>query len=127
MEVFLAQVIGLYLLIMGLIVVIRRRSIMPAISELANNRAILIALGAIELAAGLSLVVAYPTISLSVEGIFSIIGYMMVIESIVYFAFPARSVRKMINKFNRPAWYIGGGLISVAAGAYLIATSFGFM
>lgn len=127
MEVFLAQVIGLYLLIMGLIVVIRRRSIMPAISELANNRAILIALGAIELAAGLSLVVAYPTISLSVEGIFSIIGYMMVIESIVYFAFPARSVRKMINKFNRPAWYIGGGLISIAAGAYLIATSFGFM
>lgn len=129
MELFLARVIGLYLLIVGIVVVVRRKSIMPGVADMAANRGILIALGAIELAAGLSLVVAYPYILAvpSIEGIFSVIGYMLIIESIIYFSFPARSIRRIIGKFNRPEWYIAGGLISTAAGAYMAATAFGLM
>lgn len=127
MELFLARVIGLYLLIVGLVAVFRKKSIMPAVSDLGNNRAILIALGAIELAAGLALVVAYPTVSLSLDGILSVLGYMLIIESIIYFAFPVKFVRKMISKFNRPHWYVGGGLVSAVIGAYMAAISFGLM
>ncbi|MEX0917870.1 MAG: hypothetical protein WDZ93_01835 [Candidatus Paceibacterota bacterium] len=125
MEIFLAKVIGLYFLIMGALVIMRRSAIMPAINDLAKNRALVLALGAIELAAGLSLVVAYPVVSYSMTGLLSLIGYMLVVESIVYFAFPMNSIRSITAKFNRSEWYVGGGLASIAIGAYLLVSAFG--
>ena len=123
----MAKVIGFYFLIMGALVILRRSAVMPAIADLAKNRGLVLALGAIELAAGLSLVVAYPKVSLSVEGLLSLIGYMLVVESILYFGFPMSSIRSIAAKFNRSEWYVGGGLVSLAIGGYLLASSFGFL
>lgn len=127
MELFLAKVVGMYLLIVGCVVLARQRSIMPAISELAQSKALLMVLAFIELAAGLSLIVAYPTIDVSVAGLLALIGYIMVIEAIVYMALPSAKVRKMVGHFNRPAWYVSGGLASIVLGGYLVAISFGLV
>ena len=122
MELFIAKVLGLYFLIMGALVILRRSAVMPAIADLAKNRGLILALGAIELAAGLSIVVAYPTVGYSMTGLISLIGYMLIVESIFYFGFPMSSVRRIAGKFNRSEWYVGGGLISIALGLYLAAS-----
>jgi len=127
MELFLARLIGFYLLIVGLMVVFRKKAIMPAMADLGQHRGVLFAIGAIELAAGLSLAIAYPVVNVSLEGLFSLLGYIMIIESIIYFAFPAKALKKMIAKFSRPEWFIGGGLISIALGVYTLAFSFGLI
>lgn len=124
METYLIQLLGLYLTIAGAITLLTQRTLMPALRDLAKNRGVLIVLGALELIAGLALVLAYPTVGFSVAGVLSLLGYVLIIEGILYFAAPNKLVKKMFATFNTPTWYVIGGLLSIAAGLYL--TTLGF-
>lgn len=126
MDIFLAQLFGLYFIIVGAIVAIRRQSFMPAIADLANNRGLLLVLSVVEIIAGLALVLAYPTVTYDFVGIISLIGWMMLIEGILYLALPARSVQKLIRNFNTPSWYVYGGAVAVVLGVYLAGVGFGY-
>lgn len=126
MELFLTKLFGLYFLIAGVIMLIRRTSVVPALREFAAHSGIHFILGAIELVAGLALVIAYPTVSLDVPGAFSLIGYMMIIESLIYLALPVKTVQRVIRAFSRPVWFISGGVIAVAVGVYLTGIGFGY-
>lgn len=125
MELFLAKVLGIYFIVVGLVVMLRRTSIMPAVNELLRSRSLLLVLGCIELIAGISLVVAYPVVDFSLVGALSLIGWMMTIESILYLALPSRHIRQLMLSFNKKFWYTGGGVAAVAIGSYLAGIGFG--
>jgi hypothetical protein len=127
MDIFFAKFLGLYFVIVGLIVMVRKQSIMPAIRELVKNRPILLLVGVADLAAGLALVITHPTISLSVPGAISLIGWTMIVEGILYLAMPYRMIQKFVAGFNQPAWYVGGGAASVLLGMYLVWYGFGLI
>ncbi len=124
MEIFLAKLFGLYFLIIGIIILVRRKAVMPAVSELVSNRAVLITLAIIEIGAGLALTLTYPTIQWSVDGILSTIGYMLLVEGLIYLASPYKPTQKFIKQFNKSHWLISGGVASVVVGAYLVAYGF---
>ena len=63
MELFLAKVFGSYLIIAGAVALFRRGSVMPAVSQLAANKPLILIIAMMELFAGLSIVIAYPGIS----------------------------------------------------------------
>ncbi len=126
LEVFIAKLFGLYLIIMGVLVLTKKKSVMPAVMDLVKNRALTIVLGALSLAAGLAIVIAFQEVSLSPSGLISLIGYMMVVEGIVYFALPVKSVQKMVRSFGNKQWYMVSGVVAVLAGIYLAGYGFGF-
>lgn len=126
MELFFAKLFGLYFLIVGALIMIRRDSVMPAIIRFAHDRALLLIFAAIEIAAGIALVIAYPVVGPSLPGIISLIGYTLVIEGIFYLAAPALFIRTMIGYFNKPMWFLIGGFISIIAGIYLAGRGFGY-
>ncbi|MBP6860463.1 MAG: hypothetical protein KBC38_02805 [Candidatus Pacebacteria bacterium] len=121
---FLAQLFGLYFILIGLVVLLRRGSILPTIREIISNRALLFVVAVIELAAGLALTLSYPSIMLSVEGVLSLIGWMLIVEGVLYMLLPVKDVKKMVNSFNKPSWYLSGAVLSVLIGCYLAATGF---
>lgn len=125
MELFLAKLFGVYLIIVGAVVLVRRRSFMPAVRDLASNRALLMVMSVIELAAGLAVVLAYPKVSLEPVGIISLVGWGMLVEGFIYLALPARKVQHMISRFNITGWYVAGGALAVAGGIYLANFGFG--
>lgn len=127
MELFFAKFLGLYFLIMGVLILMRRKAVMPAIKDLLKNRALLLILAVVEIAAGIALVLAFPVVSLTVPGIVALVGYMMVIEGILYLAAPAKFVQKFIGSFNRPWWYVVGGSGAIIAGVYLAGYGFGLI
>jgi hypothetical protein len=124
MEIFLAKLFGLYFLITGIIILIRRRAVMPAVSELAGNRPVLLTLAIIEIGAGLALVLSYPTIEWSVEGVFATIGYMLLVEGVIYLAAPYKATQKFIKSFNKSEWFMSGGVGALLVGVYLVAYGF---
>lgn len=126
MELFFAKLFGLYFIIVGVIVLVRRDTIMPVLRRMSQERAFLLILGVVEVAAGVGLVIAFPRVSLDVPGIISLVGYMMLVEGIMYLAAPTTFVRRLITKFNRPIWYVLGGLFSIGAGIYLAGNGFGY-
>ncbi len=126
-EFFFAQLFGLYFVIIGLIVMVRQKSIMPVMSEFFQNKVLMFFIPLLELAAGLALVLAYPTISLSLSGVVALVGWMMVVESVFYLTMPHQWLTRTMKKFNTPSWYTWGGLLSIVLGAYLAALGFGIM
>ena len=126
MEIFLAQLFGVYFVIVGVIVAVRRKAFMPAVVELVSNRPLLLITAIVELAAGLAVILAFPVISLSVSGILSLVGWMMIAEGVLYLALPIKTVQRFVKIFNTQTWYLYGGLISILVGAYLAAKGFGY-
>lgn len=124
--IFLTKLFGIYFVLVGLVVILRRGSILPVIREILANRSLLFVLGAAELIAGLALVLVYPTIGFTIPGILSVIGWMLVVEGVLYMLLPLRKIKRMVASFNTPSWYLSGGMLSVALGGYLTAFGFGW-
>lgn len=127
MELFFAKLFGLYFLIVGLLIMWRRESVMPAVIRFAHDRALLLIFSVIELAAGLALVIAYPVVSFSLPGVISLIGYALIVEGAFYLAAPTAFIRAMIGYFNKPMWFIIGGILSILAGIFLAGRGFGYL
>jgi hypothetical protein len=127
MEIFLAKLFGLYFLVIGVMILVRRKAVMPAIGELANNRPVLLTLALIEIASGLALTLAYPSIEWSVKGIFAVVGYMLLVEGLIYLASPYRVAQRFLKSFNKSEWFMAGGVVAVLVGAYLTAYGFNLL
>lgn len=126
LELFIAKLFGLYLIIMGVLVLLKKKSVMPAVMDIAKNRALTIVLGALELAAGLAIVIAFQEVSVSPVGLISLLGYMMVIEGLVYLMLPMKSIQKMVRYFGNRQWFMASGVVAVLGGIYLAGFGFGF-
>ena|SRR3989338_6053842 len=125
--IFLAQVFGVYFIIVGIIALLRRESLVRVFSGMPSHSPALYAFAFVELFAGIAIAIAYPTVEFSVAGIISLIGYMMAVEGIVYLVAPFRAVRRIFATFNQDKWYLIGGIVSVVAGFYLAGNGFGFL
>lgn len=126
MEITLQQLLGLYFLIIGGVVLYRRKAVMPAISQIAGNRPLLLVIALIELLAGLAVVLTMPDLTPDASGLVSLIGWMLIVEGIIYLAMPYRRVQRMIRAFNTPQWYSVGAVIALLVGLYLTANGFGW-
>jgi hypothetical protein len=127
MDPFFSQLFGLYFIITGIVVLIRGKSMIPTVKELSKNLPLLLVLAAVYIAAGLAIILSYPVVSVSPEGIVSLIGYMLVIEGIIYLAGPSKFIQNFIKMFNKRWIYIVGGIGTLAAGLYLAGTGFGLL
>jgi len=125
LELFIAKLFGLYLIIMGVLVLARKRSLMPGIMEIAKSRALTIVLGALEIGAGLAVVLSFTEVSMSPRGIISLIGYMMIVEGVVYLSLPMKSIQKMVRSFGNKQWFMASGIVAVLSGIYLAGFGFG--
>lgn len=125
--IFFAKLFGLYFLIVGAVVLLRRSSVMPTVAQLLANRPLLFLMALIELAAGLSIVLAYPEVTFDWLGLISLVGYMLVVEGVIYLALPAKRMQKLVKHFNDESWYVSSGVLSVIIGAYLAGVGFGIV
>ena len=52
LSIFLAQLLGLYFIFAGIIFMVRRKSLIPAVAEFGHNQALVLTLALVELVAG---------------------------------------------------------------------------
>ncbi len=122
----LEQILGLYFIIVGVVVLYRRRAVMPAVSRLVANRPLLLVLGLMEILGGLAIVLTYPAVTFDATGVVSLVGWVLLVEGVLYFALPSRKVQRLIRRFNTTSWYGAGAILSLIMGVYLTGSGFGF-
>ncbi len=127
LTLFLTQVIGIYLVLIGLICIVKRKMMMHSMGDVITNKSLLYVVAIIELIAGISLVISHNVWVWNYAVIVTIVGWLMLIESLAYLVLPYSWVKKVFRMFNTKGWYIGGGLASVILGAYMVAIGFGFI
>lgn len=123
--ILLSRTLGLFLLIVGVLVVIRRHYFIPVFATFARERLLRVVLSLLELLAGLFLVATHNDWSSLPAGIISAVGWILIAEGIAYAALPDEWIERLLTTFNTPAWYVGGGVLAVAAGVYLAGHGFG--
>lgn len=127
LSIFLAQLLGLYFLIAGLIIMYRRKSLIPVVYEFIDNRALILIIALVELMGGLAIAIAHPIWTPDWRGLITLMGWLMILESIIYISLPFAGMRRLIRMFNKSQWYISGGFMAVVLGGYLAAIGFGLI
>ena len=125
-SLYLAQLLGLYFIIAGLIVAGQQKSLMEAVRDFERNRALVLVVALVELVAGIAIVLGNPSFSYDWMGIITLIGAWMIVEAVLYFIMPFPMVKRFIRYFNRKPWYSAGSLVSVVIGVYLAGSGFGW-
>lgn len=121
-SVFLAKLIGLYLLIVTLLCIFRARQIKLTGKELVASRSALAVSAEISLIFGLVIAIDHPIWEYSWRGLITVLGYLMILRGIMRFAFPTQ-VKKLASKMmNKSIWPIL--VIMLIIGAYLTYCGF---
>lgn len=126
-SLFIAKLLGLYFLIVGLIFIMRRRSIMPVIAEFAGSRALVFLVAVLELGAGIALAIGHTIWTPDYRGIITLIGWWLIVEGAIYLFTPITRMARLVAAFNSSGWYVSGGLTSMLLGAYLAGVGFGLI
>jgi uncharacterized membrane protein HdeD (DUF308 family) len=125
--VYLSQVLGIFLVIAGASIMLRKRYYVPVIGEFVEERFTRMLMGILELLAGLFLVLAHTDWSTLPAGIITAIGYVLVIEGTAYLLLSDRTMSWTIRTFNKRWWYAIGGAGAIVLGLYLAASGFGLL
>lgn len=124
LTVLLAKVFGIYLIIIGLAIIFRRRYFLTVFAGFVEDKTLRITISIVELIAGLFLVLTHQIWSSLLAGLVSLMGWLMTLEGAAYLFMPDRWFAKMMKLFNHKAVYTVGGIIAVLIGIYLTYAGF---
>jgi len=126
LTIFLAKVLGISLVIIGAALLIRRDYYVSVFGTFVEQRLTRVVLAIIELVAALALVMAHTVWSPLPAAIITLFGWIAAIEAAAYLVLPDNAIAALFARFNTPGWYLFGGVLAIALGAYLSGFGFGW-
>ncbi len=121
----LAQVIGLYLVLEGILILTRRKFIINLVEDFSRNKALMFVTGAMVFLLGLLIVLNHNIWEASWRVVPTLIGWAMVVKGVAVLFVP----KIMMHKAKRVAKNRNLGVLiavfAVAVGAYLVYVGFG--
>lgn len=123
-SIFLAKVIGVYLIVIGLLVLMIQKDFIVVISQI-KEKADFIIFGFIITLLGLLMLVSHNLWNNAHQVVISIIGWVVFIKGLIILFFPRKFFDDLIVLVNKPIFYNLGGIISILIGLWL--TYFGFV
>jgi hypothetical protein len=127
LSLFLAKVIGLYLVLISLAVFLHRREINALlVEEFYKNRTFVFFSGAIILTLGLLVVVSHNVWELSWRGVITFLGWLTVLKGAIRIFVPnvAKQVSHSVDKGGWNSWYTAILVVSLLVGLWLVYTGF---
>lgn len=121
-SVFLAKLMGLYFLILGLLSVFRNRQIKIMGKEIASSPMTLAVSAEISLLFGLVIAIDHSIWEVSWKGLITLLGYLMILRGIQRFAFP-QSIKKWVAKMTDKSYWLCV-IIMLIIGVYLTYCGF---
>lgn len=125
--IFLAKVFGLYMTIMGVAILFRRKHVMLAIFALAKDRFAQLIAGTVALLVGLFLVNLHNAWYSYPAAIVSLIGWASVLKGVFYLFLPEAHLSKVLHVLSERSWYLIDGILVLLVGLYLANYGFNWM
>ncbi len=124
LSIFLAQVIGLFLVIVSLSSIVNRKIIIGAVEALSKNPAALYVSGIVALIFGLAVVIAHPIYAADWRIIITIVGWLAIFKGIARLFF-TRQAALLIRKICKSSELLYAlQIIALIVGAYLAYVGF---
>lgn len=123
-SIFLAQLLGLYLAIVGISILLKAKEL-HATHDLLKNKPLAHALGMLVLLIGLMLVLAHNIWVKSWPVIITIIGWAVLLKAIAFLLLPHGMFKSMAKSCGKKSCYVLGGVIYLILGLILAGKGFG--
>lgn len=121
---FLAEYLGIFIIIVSTVFLIRYEKFLEYAEEFAENTPMRFNVAFAELAAGLGIVLLHNTWKLDYRGVVTGIGALMIGESIFHLLATEEQEEHLIQKVNDERYWKFYGVISMFLGLYLITKGF---
>ena len=122
LSLYLAKVLGSYLVIVCVVLLTKRKALSGLIKELTNSTAVLVVSGAFTLLLGLLVVVSHNIWVMDWPVIITILGWLTIAKGVLRLFMPEK-VKPMAQKFAGP-WLIVWVLFILIVGVYLTYVGF---
>lgn len=123
--IFLSRLIGLFTLILSLSMVAQRQLITETMSTMIYDRPLLLVLGMIALAAGLSIVLTHNIWTAgALPLVVTLIGWVILIRGIILLLMPSEALASLFAMFHFEDFFYLYAAISFALGFYLTYMGF---
>ena len=122
---FLARLIGLFLIIVSLAMLLQKQELVTAITTLVHDRAALLVVAMIGLAAGLAMILAHNVWSGGVVPVIvTVIGWFLMLRNALVLFLPAESLVALVDAFHIERFYYLYAVIDLLIGVFLTAAAF---
>ena len=123
LSIFLAKLLGIYLLIIGVLWAVRGEVISEVLEEFFTSRPMLLLSGLLALAVGIAMAISHSIWEFNWRGLITLIGYLSIAKGIARVGFPTvpRKAVSFLLKYARGWIWIG---IVLVLGAYLTWAGF---
>jgi hypothetical protein len=125
LTILLAKVFGLYMVIGGLALLLRKRFIMSVLNAFLEEKAARVMIGAIDLILGLLIVNLHNEWATFPTTLITLIGWVALAKGVIALFATDAQLEKFIKRFREGKWSVIEGVIAVLLGAYLAAYGFG--
>lgn len=122
LSIFLAKVIGLYMLIVAAIFLFRGNSIKETLNEMTQSKGLLAFSGALALLTGLAIVIGHPVYEWSWRVVITLLGYLAIFQGITRLAFTNEMKSFVSIVMHRYLWVVI--LVLFLLGAFLCYAGF---
>lgn len=122
LSLFLAKLLGLYLLIVAVDMLLRKHELEGAVRDFSSTKSLLVFSGSTSLFLGLVIVLAHPVYEVDWDGLVTLLGYLLIVRGIARVCFPAYLQKKIVTYFHQGYWVIL--LVLLVLGIYLTYQGF---
>ncbi|MCH7529605.1 hypothetical protein IIB50_00610 [Patescibacteria group bacterium] len=124
LTLFLAQLFGLYFIIMGSALLIKRKTLVFVINDLFKYSGFVFFTGIIILIMGLLLVLSHNVWEPGLAWIITLLAWVTLVKGMLYIFLPQAVLAKIGKRFSKNGWYPLAGIIAIAMGIYFISQGF---
>ena|SRR3990167_1678740 len=122
LSIFLAKLLGLYLLLMSLDLLIRRKELESAMKDFVSSKGLLFYSGSLSMVVGLAIIIGHPIYTLTWQGLITLIGYLLIVRGFARAAFPSVLNKRFYRFFHKRYWLLF--IVLLVLGAYLTYSGF---
>lgn len=123
-SIFLAKVLGGFMLVSGLSMLIKNKSLSKIIREVTKGESTEYIIGGVfNLIIGLLLVAIHNLWQMPLYILLiTLIGWITLVKGIVHLLLPDKNIDAMIKAFDNKTWFITSGVVFILIGLYFLYT-----
>lgn len=122
--IFLAKFVGIFLLILGVSMTMKRKMVTQIIHDLFGNRTLTYFVGLMEFIGGLLFVLYHNLWGSTLETVITIFGWLLLIEGVLYMLMSRDTMRKIISRLHSAKVYYFLSIVYLIIGAIVAYQGF---
>lgn len=121
---YLAELIGLYMALMGIVMIVKRQDMLEFMASVVDNRALIYLFAMLRILIGLAIVLGHNRWSGALAIVITLIGWLTLVRGIALLLVPFDTERKLLAYFRGSGPYYAVAIVALVLGTWLAYTGF---